>query len=700
MHEIISQYRMGDMRIIYQKGKNRKGYECVGMLLVPDGMDMISEKCADIEPLIQIKLIGDDYPFNYSQGRSMRFSGTVTRMEYAGQHVEETDGEKRIITYLSDRRGIQYEHHVIFGCEDQALRVFSKIWNQSDRNISLEMFSSFTLGGITPFEKGVAADTMYLYQIRSTWANEGRVVSCPVEEYQLEPSWKPSGANGIRFGQVGSMPNREYFPFTGIEDKKNKVCWGAQLTVGSSWQMEAYRIDDALSVSGGIADREKGHWIKNLELGECFEAPEAIVSVCAGDIDELCQRITGTIQNHLSIQPEEKELPVIFNEFCTTWGNPEDKLLRKLADTAAPMGVKYFVIDAGWYKKSTEENANWSIEHGDWKYNPSLFPQGIKKLVDYIHARGMKAGIWFEPEDCGRASEMFGREDMLFSRDGYPITAGNRRFLNMLKPEVWDYLDERVLGFLKENGFDYIKIDYNDNLGIGPEGGESFGAALYESVQATQEYFRRLKNKIPGLLIENCSAGGHRLTASFLRLSDMSSFSDAHESLNIPLIAANMHRMIPVCQSQIWAVIQPEFPDALIYYKLSSAFLGRMCISGKIHELSEHQKNLVAHAIELYRDAVGIIRDGRSSIETFAGQSYKEPKGWQIVRRTWEDKELIIVHTFDDCPGEYELDVPGYDLQWSLKRDDIAVSISGGKMRLRGIKAFDGIVCCMKKSLF
>lgn len=143
---------MGDMRIIYQKGKNRKGYECVGMLLVPDGMDMISEKCADIEPLIQVKLIGDDYPFNYSQGRTMRFSETVTRMEYAGQHVEETDGEKRIITYLSDRRGIKYEHHVVFGREDQALRIFSKICNQSDRNISLEMFSSFTLGGITPFE--------------------------------------------------------------------------------------------------------------------------------------------------------------------------------------------------------------------------------------------------------------------------------------------------------------------------------------------------------------------------------------------------------------------------------------------------------------------------------------------------------------------------------------------------------------------
>ena len=38
----------------------------------------------------------------------------------------------------------------------------------------------------------------------------------------------------------------------------------------------------------------------------------------------------------------------------------------------------------------------------------------------------------------------------------------------MRKQEAVDYLDERVLHFLKENGFDYVKIDYNANLGIGP----------------------------------------------------------------------------------------------------------------------------------------------------------------------------------------------------------------------------------------
>lgn len=699
MHEIISKYKLGDMEVIYQKGRNRKGYDAVGMLLIPAGSAICPEKECDVEPLIQAKLVGDDYPFNYSQGRTMRFAETVTRMEYAGQRKEEAGEETRITTTLKDPRGIGWEHIVAYRRGDRAIRIFCRVQNQGEELVSLEMFSSFTLGGLTPFEEGVAPETMDLYQIRSTWANEGRLVCRPVEEFQLEPSWKPSGANGIRFGQVGSMPNREYFPFIGIEDKKNQVCWGVQLAIGSSWQLEAYRKDDGLSVSGGIADREKGHWMKRLEPGGCFETPEAVLSVCVGGIDELCQRITRTVQNHLTIHPDEERMPVVFNEFCTTWGNPEEKLVTELADAAADLGAEYFVIDAGWYKKCANEDPRWSIEHGDWTCSGQLFPNGIKAVTEHIHEKGMKAGIWFEPEDCGRASELFGREELLCMRDGYPVTAGHRRFLDMRKQTAWDYLDERVLGFLKENGFDYVKIDYNANLGIGPDGGDSPGEALYESVLATQRYFRRLKEEIPGLLIENCAAGGHRLTIPFLRLSDMSSFSDAHESANIPLVAANMHRMIPARQSQIWAVLQPEFPDGLMYYKLSSAFLGRMCLSGDIRHLSEHQKEIVRSAVSCYRKAAGIIADGESRIQTSTGLSYKEPAGWQAVLRTSGDLTLAVIHTFAGCEKEYELegtDTQPVQILWTMKREGIDLHIEEGKLKLTGLQEFDGIVCCLR----
>lgn len=703
MRKIISEFTFDDMKLVYHTGINRKGKECTGMVLIPANLEsqVVEQKEYDVEPLIQVKLIGDDYPFNYSQGRTMRNSESSTRMKFADQKTTQEGCKTVIETCLKDDRGLVYKHFAAYTKGDKALVISCSVKNNTGKPVSMEMLSSFTLGGLTPFIDGLAKDSMLIHQIRSTWANEGRLVSRPIEELQLEPSWKPSGANGIRFGQVGSMPNREYFPFIGIEDRITGVCWGAQLAIGSSWQLEAYRKDDALIISGGIADREKGHWVKCLESGETFETPKAIVSAANGSVDVLCQRIAGNIRNHLTIHPDEKDMPVIFNEFCTTWGNPEEKQIRRMADLTAENGVKYFVIDAGWFKKHTGKDDCWSIEHGDWTPSGELFPGGVHALVQYIHSKGMKAGIWFEFENCGRKSDAFAREELLYHRDGFPITAGHRRFFDMLSPEVERYLDERVIAFLKNNEFDYVKVDYNANLGIGPEGSESCGERLYESVLATQEYFKKMKRQIPGLIIENCSAGGHRLVEPFLHITDMSSYSDAHESMNIPLVAANMHRMIPVRQSQIWAVLHPEFPDDLIYYKMSSTLLGRMCLSGMLEGLTKAQWRIVEESINFYKKVSEIIDLGFSKIDCHAGESYKEPDGYQIVKREWKDELLIIIHTFSDCPESLEISLDdyeaAYEIEETLKHSRITVSREKGVLRLTNLKAFDGIGLQLRK---
>ncbi|WP_432629393.1 glycoside hydrolase family 36 protein [Brotaphodocola sp.] len=704
MREILSRHRIADMELIFHRGIDRKGNDCTGMLLIPAEMEnqVLYEKEYDVEPLVQMKIIGDDYPFNYSQGRTMRGSQTGMKLHFVDQSVERDGEETRILTRLADSRGLECEHRICFYEGDLAFEVNACVKNHTGREIALEMVSSFTLGGLTPFCEGVAPETMVLHRIRSTWANEGRLVSVPVEEEQLEPSWKPSGANGIRFGQVGSMPNREYFPFVGIEDTRHGVCWGAQLAVASSWQLEAYRKDDALSISGGIADREMGQWIKKVADGESFVTPVARLSVVRGDVDQLCQRITASIDHHLDVAESERELPVLFNEFCTTWGKPTEEQTKRIVSLLAERNVRYYVIDAGWYKSTNAMaqtgEGGWNVTHGDWAVDETLFPHGMKALTDWIHEKGMKAGIWFEPENCGRGSEVFYKEELLAKRDGYPITAGHRRFLDLRKPEAREYLDQNMKDFLKDNGFDYVKIDYNANLGIGPDGEESLGAGLYDSVSETQKYFCHLKEEIPGLLIENCSAGGHRLTEPFLRISDMSSYSDAHECRNIPLVAGNMHRMIPIRQSQIWAVLHPEFSDALLYDKLTATFLGRMCLSGDVEHLSEHQWGIVDDAIAFYRQAVPVIADGTSRIMRKTGLSYKEPTGSQVIVRELKNEVLIVVHTFAESPETIELSAgAGFYFKKIVRvcaREGLEIRQdrqNPGQIEISGLADFDGI---------
>ena len=60
---------------------------------------------------------------------------------------------------------------------------------------------------------------------------------------------------------------------------------------------------------------------------------------------------------------------------------------------------------------------------------------------------------------------------------------------------------------LKECGFGYLKIDYNDTIGMGCDGGDSLGDGLYRKVEASRRFFEKIRQEVPGIVIENCSSG-------------------------------------------------------------------------------------------------------------------------------------------------------------------------------------------------
>lgn len=128
----------------------------------------------------------------------------------------------------------------------------------------------------------------------------------------------------------------------------------------------------------------------------------------------------------------------------------------------------------------------------------------------------------------------------------------------------------------------------------------------------------------------------------------MASFSDAHETTSIPLIAANMHRVIKPSQSQIWAVMRARDDDSRIYYSICSALMGRLCLSGDIYALSEHQWELIDAGIAFYRRAADIIKDGETVLCDCTTKSYNRPTGSQLLVRRLESRSLAILHRFED----------------------------------------------------
>lgn len=570
------------------------------------------------------RLRGDDYNDCFGNGLTLSSSESVKSMKMISENENETvfiGKHGHTVKCIHEKKGDITVCRTVFE-------------NTSDSVAALELLSSFAVSGIK-------ADR--IHRATSFWSAEGKLLSQDLTELNMEVSWSRHGIRIEKFGQIGSMPVRKWFPFLVLEDSENGEFVGVQLYCASSWQIEVMQMRGEVYIQGGLADRDYGAWTKNIAPGENFETPKAVVAT-GKSLYEVCDKLVKA-QNP-RIAEVDRDMPVIFNEYCTTWGNPTLDNLRRTAERLHGSGVRYLVIDCGWYK--TENRNAWFDTIGDWVPNKNLFPNGIKEAADMIKSYGLIPGIWFEMENTGReADHAFDMTEHLLSRDGHTVTVGARRFWDMRDPWVKDYLDKRVVGLLRDAGFGYLKVDYNENIGAGVDGAESYGEGLRQAVSASRDFFRHIANELPELVIENCSSGGHRLEPSMMELCSQASFSDAHECTSIPLIAANLHRLIRPEQSQIWAVLRANADIHRINYLLTSSFLGRLCLSGEIFDLSEDKWQAALDAVVFYDKIKDIIRDGYTSAIRTNVKDYSKPSGYQAVLRELGNKALLIVHTFE-----------------------------------------------------
>ena len=660
MHpEVLQEYKLGDMVAKYLIDRDSMQ---VGFQLLPEKVsqeNIITDNCF-MESLIQYKLTGDIYNEAYAGGCSMRNSESVRKLKFSEQTDESIGEQLQVNTIMMDEDGHRLIHHLVWLKNMPYVRISCTFENQSKRDCCLEMFESFSLGGLSPYMQGDGNGTLWLHRVRSVWSQEGRHETIPVEDLQLEPAWDPHAVRCERFGQAGSMPVNRFFPFAAIEDRKNHIFWGAQIAHPASWQMEVYRKDNGLALSGGLADRELGHWMKHVEPGKNFTTPEAIVSTAQTDsFDIFTGRLTtaGLVEGFLKAPESEQDLPIVFNEYCTTWGNPSHENICEIVDAIKGKGFKYFVIDCGWYK----ENGNpWDIGMGDYEVSSELFPDGMEKTVQVIKDAGMIPGIWFEIENVGSASRAYHLTEHLLHKDNVVLTTYFRRFWDMQDPWVDEYLTDKVIGTLKKYGFGYMKIDYNETIGIGCDGAESPGEALRKNMEATVLFIEKVKEEVPGIVLENCASGGHRLEPKMMSVMSMASFSDAHECEEIPIIAANLHRVIHPTQSQIWAVIRQDDSLKRIAYSISNTFLGRMCISGDVTQLAPEKWNLIEQGISFYGKIKDIIKEGQSYRYGPKIKSARHPEGWQALLRVGKNKQAyVVIHVFDGkLPEVIEIELP------------------------------------------
>ena len=648
-----------------------------------------------LQPLVGMHLAEDlSSPF-FSQGRTMQDSPSGQGLAWESQFEQKNAGSREIVTRLRHAKfSLEADHIVRLINGVSAIACHTRIRNIGKTPLTLQMITSFSIGALTPFAVNDAPGRLVFHRFRSSWSQEGRLVRDTIEHLHLEPSWTRTGVLSERFGQVGSMPVRGYFPTAILEDTGAGVCWGAQIAWLGSWQMELLRRGDTLAFAGGMADFEFGHWQKTLAPGEEFETPMAFLTSGTEGLDAICDNLLGAQRSQAQpVPPSEKDLPIVFNEFCYTWGHPTEQKMLDVATRLKDSPVKYLVIDAGWSRKFNTIASD-QASNGDWEIHPERFPQGFAKLNTALRANGQIPGIWFEFEVVTDGAKVFDKTEHLLKRHGRVIQAGFRRFWDFRDPWVVDFLSERVIEFLRREGFGYLKVDYNDTIGVGCDDPDGLGEGLRQHLLGVHRFFQKIQKELPDLVIENCSSGGHRLEPLMVGSTAMSSFSDAHEGPEIPWIGANLQRLIPPEKSQIWAVLHTEDSAQRLYYTLSAGFLGRLCLSGNVASLSTEQWAIVEESMALYRKVWPVIKEGSSRRFGQEEQNIQHLRSWQAVRRLSADgrQVLIIWHAFASS-SNLSLEVPLPGGEWKIARqlsNGNSAQLQANRLLLENVPPFSG----------
>lgn len=447
---------------------------------------------------------------------TMKFSESTKALKFASQDVEKSDNITKVITILRADEGYSVKHTLIKREKYNAFEVFCEFTNESENTYTLEFITAFSMDNLSPFIEDDGPDAYSLHRFYGGWSLEGKHKEDTLESLSLEKSYYHVITKSEKFGSLGSYPVGRYFPMAVVEDKKNNVFWAAQIAHNATWQMEYTRYSDNLSLSGSNGDCEFGAWYKNIAPDESYKTPSAYIGAVDTDLFEACQSVVS-IGKEARQNYGEKGLPVCFNEFCTSWGEPTQDKMIAYANALKDRNIKYVVIDAGWSKGCYGGQRG----NGDWIINEDIFPD-MKKMSDQIRSMGMIPGIWFEFEATTEGADVFKSEydNLHLKRNGVVINNGKwRTFWDFRKPEVVEYISNKVIGLLKECGFGYIKVDYNSNIGLGCDGCESLGEGLRQHTQAVYNFFKKMKEEIPDLIIENCASGGHRLEPKMLGAS-------------------------------------------------------------------------------------------------------------------------------------------------------------------------------------
>jgi alpha-galactosidase len=359
----------------------------------------------------------------------------------------------------------------------------------------------------------------------------------------------------------------------------------------------------------------------NLALppGEHIVAPSILLGAFTGEASAGSNALREILYDkYVPLLDGRKPLPpVSWNHWFILQNAISEEVLEKQADLAAAAGMEYFCIDAGWFDGDFPDGV------GNWTVNAKKFPHGIGAVGDYVNRKGMKLGLWFEPERAAAGTKI--------TRDHPGWVHGN--VVDFGNPGVRDWAFHLIKQHYDQDHVRWIRWDFNTSpLGVwnSMDAPDQKGLAQIRHVMGLYEVLDRLRAACPDLLIEGCASGGRRIDLETVQRSH--TFWKSDDTGDIPSMrfhetGANTFLPGGLLNTNVLPA-GGELP-----FDIASIFGGPLGFQCNWPQLSEGDRTELAKMVAVYKTVRPLLNADyyplftqQRALATWTGWQFNDPK--------------------------------------------------------------------------
>ncbi len=475
------------------------------------------------------------------------------------------------------------------------IETWTEIVHREKRAITLKRFDS---GHLT-----IRRDNVWITHLHGNWAAEAMPTVEP-----LTPGMKViRNTDGARNAHcdapelmlsLDGQPNERYGRTIGAA-----LCWSGNYEI---------RVNTADSkthhVYAGI-DPQSSEYV--LEPGVVFSTPHLALTYSDNGMGGVSRNFHFWARHDGMLHNGNAVRDILLNSWEGIYFDITEQRITDMMDDIKNMGGELFVMDDGWFGDKYQRNSD-NSSLGDWVVDKRKLPGGLKALCDAAHQRGIKFGIWLEPEAANTTSELYEKHpDWVLQTRGRELKlgrGGTQLVLDMTNPHVQDFVYQTVDNLLTQYPeIAYIKWDANASI-------QNYGSPYLPTEKQANLYIdyhhglvsvmKRIRKKYPNIIIQDCASGGGRANYGLLPYFDEFWTSDNNDALQRIYIQWGTSYFFPsnaMAQHIAGSPYHMTGRITPIKFRCDVAMSGRLGMELQPRDMSDEERTQCTTAIKDYK---------------------------------------------------------------------------------------------------